>query len=180
MRRLPDSSNPDCQSHAKIARIGLRKLPNLIVATVVLTATLRADDQKESYSASKTVIVTDRAAPIMASENTLTTVPAGTVLLYTKENGDWLLVPRFGGWLKRENSVPIERSEEHFSRVIKMQPSAAAYQHRGAARLATGSFQGAIDDFTKRCASTVRPLRPLSIGGSPGLAWGITPGRGKI
>jgi tetratricopeptide (TPR) repeat protein len=116
-----------------------------------------ASGQKEAYSPSHTVIVTDRAAPIMASEKTLASVPAGTILSYTKEEGNWLLVPRFNGWLKRDNALPIERGEEHYSNLIKTQPTAAAYHHRGNVRLAIGKLAEAVSDFTE----TAR-LEPMS------------------
>jgi len=106
-------------------------------------------DQKQVYSPSKTVIVTDRAAPIMASEKTLASVPAGTVLVYSKEEGNWLLIPRFGGWLKRDNSLPIEQGEEHFTRLIKKQPSAAAFNNRGMVRLTLDQFADSAADFSE-------------------------------
>ena len=124
-------------------------LPSFTLLAAAIAASLPAQEQKETYSPSKTVIVTDRAAPIMAAEKTLASVPAGTVLVYSKEEGNWLLIPRFGGWLKRENSLPIERGEEHFTPLIKMQPSAAAYHHRGNVRLALGEFAQAAADFTE-------------------------------
>ena len=122
---------------------------------------LQADDQKDSYSPSKTVIVTDRSAPIMASEKTLASVPAGTILAYTKEEGNWLLIPRFGGWLKRDNSLPIERGEEHFTQAIKLQPTSAAYHHRGNVRLTLGQFTEAVADFTEASKLEPKSSSPL-------------------
>jgi tetratricopeptide (TPR) repeat protein len=121
----------------------------LMVLTGSFASSLLADDRKEPYSPSKTVIVTDRAAPIMASEKTLASVPAGTILAYTKEEGNWLLIPRYGGWLKRDNSLPIELGEEHFTKLIKEQPNWAAYHHRGNVRLMHGQFAEAAADFSE-------------------------------
>ena len=122
---------------------------------------LKADDQKDSYSPSKTVIVTDRAAPIMASEKTLASVPAGTILAYTKEEGNWLLIPRYGGWLKRDNSLPIERGEEHFTQLIKGQPTWAAYHHRGTIRLVLGKLAEAAADFSEAAKLEPKLSSPL-------------------
>ncbi|HVJ86783.1 MAG TPA: tetratricopeptide repeat protein, partial [Caulifigura sp.] len=122
---------------------------------------LAADDQKSVYSPSKTVIVTDRAAPIMASEKTLASVPAGTILVYSKEEGNWLLIPRFGGWLKRENSLPIEQGEEHFTRLIKMQPTSAAFHHRGNIRLTVGQLAEAAADFSEAARLEPKSSSPL-------------------
>lgn len=122
---------------------------------------LQADDQKAPYSPSKTVIVTDRAAPIMASEKTLASVPAGTILTYTKEEGNWLLIPRYGGWLKRDNSLPIERGEEHFTQLIKVQPTWAAYHHRGNVRLMRGQFAEAATDFSEAARLEPKSSSPL-------------------
>ena len=136
-------------------------LHSLTVLFALTGAILPAVDQKESYSPSKTVIVTDRAAPIMAAEKTLTSVPAGTVVAYSKEDGNWLLIPRYGGWLKRDNSLPIERGEEHFTRLIKMQPSAEAFHHRGDVRLAVGQYAQAAADFTEAARLDPKSSSPL-------------------
>ncbi len=132
---------------------------SLLIAVIPLL--LRADDQKAVYSPSKTVIVTDRVAPIMASEKTLASLPAGTVLVYTKEEGNWLLIPRFGGWLKRENSLPIEQAAEHFTQLIKMQPSWAAFQHRGIVRLTLGQLAEAAADFSEAARLEPKLSSPL-------------------
>lgn len=92
----------------------------------------------------------------MASEKTLASVPAGTILVYSKEEGDWLLIPRFGGWLKRGNSLPIELGDEHFTRLIKMQPTSAAFHHRGNVRLALGQLVEASADFSE--AARLEPM----------------------
>jgi tetratricopeptide (TPR) repeat protein len=126
------------------------------VLSLALPTLLQADDRKDAYSPSKTVIVTDRAAPIMASEKTLASVPAGTILAYTKEEGNWLLIPRYGGWLKRDNSLPIERGEEHFTQLIKVQPTWAAFHHRGNIRLVRGQFAEAAADFSE--AARLEPM----------------------
>ncbi|QDT57151.1 lipoprotein NlpI [Caulifigura coniformis] len=133
----------------------------LIVLTAATPLLLRADDQKEAYSPSKTVVVIDKAAPIMASEKTLASVPAGTVLVYTKEEGNWLLIPRFGGWLKRDNSLPLERGEEHFTQLIKVQPSSAAFHYRGTVRLQGGQFAEAAADFTEAAKLDPKSSSPL-------------------
>jgi tetratricopeptide (TPR) repeat protein len=133
----------------------------LVALTAAFAVPLQADDQKDSYSPSKTVIVTDRSAPIMASEKTLASVPAGTILTYTKEEGSWLLIPRYGGWLKRENSLPIERGEEHFTQLIKGQPTWAAYHHRGNVRLMGGQFAEAATDFSEAAKLEPKMSSPL-------------------
>jgi tetratricopeptide (TPR) repeat protein len=139
----------------------LVSLTVLMVVTAALTTSLHADDRKDPFSPSKTVIVTDRSAPIMASEKTLASVPAGTILTYTKEEGNWLLIPRFGGWLKRDNSLPIERGEEHFTHVIKVQPTWAAYHHRGNVRLTRGQFAEAAADFSEAAKLEPKLSSPL-------------------
>jgi tetratricopeptide (TPR) repeat protein len=133
----------------------------LAVLFVAFQSPLQADDRKDPFSPSKTVIVTDRVAPIMASEKTLATVPAGTILTYSKEEGNWLLIPRYGGWLKRDNSLPIERGEEHFTQLIKVQPTWAAYHHRGNVRLMLGRFAEAATDFSEATRLEPKMSSPL-------------------
>jgi tetratricopeptide (TPR) repeat protein len=70
------------------------------------------------------------------------------VLRYSEENGPWLLIPRYGGWLNREHVVALERSVGYFTDVIKREPAPQAFHHRGIAQMSMGAYEAAIADFT--------------------------------
>lgn len=109
-----------------------------------------ADDGKdELYSPSRTIVVTAAKAPIMAGEETVQTVFSGTVLRYSKENGPWLMIPRYGGWIKRDVGQPLEKADDFFSRIIRDKPTAEAFHHRGVVRSELGRYADAIADFNE-------------------------------
>lgn len=120
----------------------------LLVACILLASTTFAADEAP-FSPSHTIIVTDAKASIMAGEETLHTASSGSILHYSKENGPWLMIPRFDGWIKREAALPVEKAEDHFSNLIRTRPTAEAFHHRGVARSEMGRYADAIADFNE-------------------------------
>lgn len=83
----------------------------------------------------------------MAEDETLATVGTGTVLRYSKENGAWLLIPRYGGWLNRDSAIALENGEQHFGAMLQSKPTAEAFHLRGIVRSELGRWPDAISDF---------------------------------
>jgi tetratricopeptide (TPR) repeat protein len=117
----------------------------LILPLVTAAPALLAADAP--FSPSQTVIVTAQKSPVMADDQTLATVTSGTILHYAEENGSWLMIPRYGAWIKRTEVLPIEKAEEHYSALLERSPTAEAFEHRGNARFALGRNDEAIKDF---------------------------------
>lgn len=126
----------------------------LFLATGAAAAALAADEGP--LSASRTVIIVTGKAEVFHGNESLTTVPPGSVLRYSKENGPWLLIPRHKGWLNREHVVPIELAVEHFDQIIKGQPTPQAFHHRGIAHLQLGKHAAAIKDFDRATAEGLK------------------------
>jgi tetratricopeptide (TPR) repeat protein len=124
----------------KIVRFAL---PVLLLAA----AHYAAAEDPAPFSPSRTVIVVAAKAPVMAGKETLNTVSSGAVLRYSKEDGDWLLIPRDAGWIKRESVQPIETAEGHFSGLLQQKPTSQNYQNRGIVRSELNRFDDAIADF---------------------------------
>jgi tetratricopeptide (TPR) repeat protein len=144
--RVDFPQRPDSRFGRSFPHLRALRTIRLLVAGLLLASTAHADDEGP-FSTSRTVIVTANKAPVMAGEETLHTASSGTVLRYSKENGPWLMIPRYGGWIKRDDVLPIEKAEEHFSAVIRTRPTAEAFHHRGVVRSETGQFAQAIADF---------------------------------
>ena len=98
-------------------------------------------------SASRTVIVVTDEAEARAGTESMGKVPPGSVLHYSKENGQWLLIPRYRGWLDREHVVAIERAVAYFDAIVAKTPTPQAYHHRGIAHLQLGKLAAALRDF---------------------------------
>ncbi|MBL8849745.1 MAG: tetratricopeptide repeat protein [Planctomycetaceae bacterium] len=123
------------------------------VAVLIATAATQADDPPQPaeplLSASRTVIVVSSKAEAFAGNESVGKIPSGSVLRYSEENGPWLLIPRYGGWLNREEVVALERAVEYFSGIIAREPAPQAFHHRGIAQMSVGAYDAAIDDFTR-------------------------------
>lgn len=109
----------------------------------------QAKSDDSDFSASRTVIVVTDKAEAFAGNESVGRIPSGSVLRYSKEDGPWLLIPRYGGWLNREHVVALERAIPYFDDIVRKEQSAQAYQHRGIAHMSLGSYDAAIADFTR-------------------------------
>lgn len=103
----------------------------------------------DTFSPSRTVIVLSQNTQVYAGDKPIGNVPPGAVLRFSKTSEKWLMVPRYGGWVFAEDVIPLEKSEEHFSRIIEKQPSSTAYLHRGIARTQLDKLVDARSDFEK-------------------------------
>ncbi|MFO1092794.1 MAG: tetratricopeptide repeat protein, partial [Planctomycetaceae bacterium] len=107
-------------------------------------------------STSRTVIVVTDQAEAFAGNESVGKIPSGSVLRYSEENGRWLLIPRYGGWLDRESVVALERAVEYFNGIIASKPTPQAFHHRGIAQLSLGAYEAAIADFTRATTQGLR------------------------
>jgi len=115
-----------------------------------LTGQARGDDPP--FSASHRVIVVSDQAEAFAGEDSVGRIAPGRVLEYTQENGQWLLIARLKGWLDRKHVVAIERGKAFFDDIIKKDPSAEAFHHRGIVLAELGQYEAAIRDFDRALA----------------------------
>jgi tetratricopeptide (TPR) repeat protein len=92
--------------------------------------------------------VTDSAEAFAGNES-VGKIASGSVLRYSDENGPWLLIPRYGGWLSREHVVGLERAVEYFTGIIAREPTPQAFHHRGIAQMSLGRYNDAIADYTR-------------------------------
>ena len=118
-----------------------------IVALVIAATPSQAAES--SLSATRTVIVVTDQAEAFAGNESVGKIPSGSVLRFSEENGPWLLIPRYGGWLNREHVVALERSVEYFTGLIAEKPTPQAYHHRGIAHMSQAQYDTAIADYTR-------------------------------
>jgi len=121
-------------------------LLTLVIALALPSAAVQSAEP--ALSGSRTIIVVTDNAEAFAGNESVGKIPSGSVLRYSDENGPWLLIPRYGGWLNREHVVALERSVAYFADVIKREPSPQAFHHRGIAQMSLGAYEAAIADFT--------------------------------
>jgi tetratricopeptide (TPR) repeat protein len=126
-------------------RHGSRRGGHILICLVCVCHQAKSDDSE--FSASRTVIVVTDKAEAFAGNESVGKVPSGSVLRYSKEDGPWLLIPRYGGWLNREHVVALERAIPYFDDIVRKEKSPQAYQHRGIAHMSLGSYDSAIADF---------------------------------
>lgn len=121
----------------------------LVVAVGSTSSAQALQPAQPLLSASRTVIVVSSKAEAFAGNESVGTVAPGSVLRYSQENGPWLLIPRYGGWLDRKHVVALERAVGHFTRIIAQQPTPQAYHHRGIARMSLSQYDEAIADYSR-------------------------------
>jgi tetratricopeptide (TPR) repeat protein len=129
-------------------QLGLCTVLTAVAMTGVAFGLEAAESAEPLLSASRTVVVVTDNAEAFAGNESVGKIPSGSVLRYSEENGPWLLIPRYGGWLNREHVVGLERSVAYFTEVIKREPAPQAYHHRGIAQMSMGAYDAAIADFT--------------------------------
>lgn len=130
------------------------------LATLVLAcgafSSAPAQSAEPPLSASRTVIVVTDHAEAFAGNESVGKIPSGSVLRYSEENGRWLMIPRYGGWLDRESVVALERAVEYFNGIIASKPTPQAFHHRGIAQMSLGAYEAAIADFTRAATEGLR------------------------
>jgi tetratricopeptide (TPR) repeat protein len=131
--------------HSRQPTLGAGAMALILGVAITCTTTQSAEP---SLSATRTIIVVSDSAEAFAGNESVGKIPSGSVLRYSEENGPWLLIPRYGGWLNREHVVALERSVAYFTDVIKREPAPQAFHHRGIAQMSMGAYEAAIADFT--------------------------------
>jgi tetratricopeptide (TPR) repeat protein len=126
---------------------GGRNGGRILLCVVCVCHQANSDDSE--FSASRTVIVVTDKAEAFAGNESVGKIPSGSVLRYSQEDGPWLLIPRYGGWLAREHVVALERAIPYFDDIVRKEKSPQAYQHRGIAHMSLGSYDSAIADFSR-------------------------------
>lgn len=109
-------------------------------------STLFAD---ESFSPSETVIVVAGTTEVFAGNEPIDQIGPGSIVRYSLENGPWLMMPRYGGWVSTENVIAVESALDHFGRLIAESPTAQTFQHRGIVHSHLGNYDEAIADFRR-------------------------------
>lgn len=122
--------------------------PALFVGLLLLLAP-RSTPAEEPFSASRTVIVVDGATEVFAGNESIDQIRPGSIVRYSRENGPWLLIPRYAGWINKDQVLPIETAVAHFNALIHDSPGAQAYQHRGIVRCHLGEYAAALADFQR-------------------------------
>ena len=108
--------------------------------------TVRGD---EPFSPSETVIVVAGTTEVFAGNEPIEQIGPGSIVRYSLENGSWLMIPRYGGWVSTENVIAVESALDHFGRMIADSPSAQTFQHRGIVHSHLGNYDEAIADFRR-------------------------------
>lgn len=125
----------------------------LSILPLLLSVCHRAKAEESDFSPSRTVIVVTDRAEAFAGNEAVAKAPSGSVLRYSKEEGPWLLVPRYGGWINREHVVALERAVKYFDEIVQREQNAQSYQHRGIAHMSLGNYDAAIADFGRAIAA---------------------------
>jgi len=118
-----------------------------LIAPIGSVAAQAEPAEQPPLSATRTVMVVTDQAEAFAGNESVAKLPPGSLLKYSKENGQWLLIPRYRGWLDREHVVAIERAVAYFDAIVAKTPTAQAYHHRGIAQLQLGDLDAALRDF---------------------------------
>ncbi len=101
------------------------------------------------------VVVIAQKAPLRSVEDTTGTVTKGAILVVRNVSSDWFWVTwsnGYGtvkGWINHTDIVPYSQALPFFTRELKQNPTAAAYNTRGAIWNERGEHDRAIEDFSE-------------------------------
>lgn len=121
----------------------------LLISSTLLcanTAFAAAEDAKEVKPYK--VIVIGEKATLQAGSKSLSPLGLGEVLTISKEKEGWLFSPIRLGWVKADQTLPLDKAIGIFTRKLRDKPTAEYYHHRGLAYQARAEHKKAITDFT--------------------------------
>ena len=95
--------------------------------------------------AHRRVVVKVAKAELVVGEAVVGTVSGNTVLDVTATEDDWLWVRH--GWIRRDDTVPLDKAVDYFTNEIRGHPSAANYLARGLLHRACHEYPQALDDL---------------------------------
>jgi tetratricopeptide (TPR) repeat protein len=126
----------------------------VFLLTVVSPAlSLIADDVAPqtagAFSASRRVMIVSSETEVFAGDEAVGRIPPGSIVDYLQENGEFLLVPRYNGWIDRKHAVPVEGALEYCNQLVASDGSSLAYHFRGIAHAEAGNLREAWDDFNE-------------------------------
>lgn len=126
----------------------------IYLLTIVLCADFaRCDDTQAAapagFSASRRVMIISGETQVFAGDQPVGRIPPGSIVDYMQESGEFLLVPRYNGWIDRKNAVPIERALDYCNQLVANDGSSLAYHFRGIAHSELGNLREAWDDYNE-------------------------------
>lgn len=125
----------------------------IFLLTIVLHAGLaNADDGATAnapFSASRRVMIVSSETQVFAGNETTGRIPPGLIVDYLQESGEFLLIPRYNGWIDRKHAVPVEQALDYCNQLIATEPTSMAYHFRGIAHAEAGNLREAWDDFNE-------------------------------
>ncbi len=86
---------------------------------------------------------------VFAGDQPVGRIPPGSIVDYMQENGEFLLVPRYNGWIDRKNAIAVERAFEYCNQLVANDGSSLAYHFRGIAHSELGNLREAWDDYNE-------------------------------
>lgn len=117
------------------------------LAAVLILPEWTRSQEDAVLSASRTVLVVTGEAEAFAGDESVGRVPPGSILKYSKESGQWLLIPRRKGWLDRKHVVALERAVPFLDEKIKERSEPQLFHHRGIAHAELGDLAAALRDL---------------------------------
>ncbi len=132
----------------------MRPTALFFLLTAVFCADLaRSDDAATSapapFSASRRVMIISAETQVFAGDQPVGRIPPGSIVDYMQENGEFLLVPRYNGWIDRKNAIAVERALEYCNQLVANDGSSLAYHFRGIAHSELGNLREAWDDYNE-------------------------------
>ena len=95
------------------------------------------------------VLVTKSGAELKTRKGVVWRAYLGEVFTVAEVKDDWYWIREKGGWLWKEQTIPLDLAVEHYSREITAKETAEAYHQRGIAYAAIQDYKNAIADYTK-------------------------------
>lgn len=120
---------------------------SLHVFLIAMTHSANANDQP-IYPAQTFITIADQT-PVMAGDQTVKSVPLGTVVVVSRSNGNWRYSQDEKGWLHLRNLISPPDAITKFTAEIAAKPTSRAHQLRGIASMTQGEWVKAAQDFEK-------------------------------